>query len=134
MPFRIELHEPEGILEVIYPVTPTLQDVEDYARNVRARIDAMAGRRWVCLVDQRDVGALSPEIVEVVADLNAYAEQHGMRRAARVVSSAVARLQSTRLVREAMLRTEFRVFESRDEAMAWLRAPRPTSTIPPRSR
>jgi hypothetical protein len=134
MPFRIHWHEAEEILEVIYPAAPTQPEVDEYARAIRARIDALGGRRWACLVDQREVGAMPPEIVEVVADLNAYAQQHGMRRAARVVSSAVARLQSTRLVREAMLRTEFRVFESREEAMEWLEAPGPTSTIPPRSR
>ena len=134
MPFRIEWHEGDGILEVVYPAAPTLGDVDTYAREVRARIEALAGRPWSCLVDQRVVGAMAPEAVQVIAELNAYAQATGMVRTARVVGSAVARLQSTRMVREAALRTEFRVFESRDEALTWLRAPISTSSLPRRTR
>lgn len=134
MPFRIVWHEKDTILEVVYPAVPTVQDVEDYSRAVRGRIDMIRGRPWACLVDQRAVGAMPPEVVQVIADLNAWAQKRNMRRTARVVTSAVARLQSTRLVREAMLHTEFRVFESREDALTWLRASDPSSTPPAQRR
>jgi hypothetical protein len=43
-----------------------------------------------------------------------------MLRSARVVTSAVAGLQSARMAREASLRVPVRTFESREEALTWL--------------
>jgi hypothetical protein len=49
-----------------------------------------------------------------------------MRRSARVVSTAVASLQTHRMAREASLRVEVRSFTSREEALAWLQQARTT--------
>jgi hypothetical protein len=131
MAFRIQLHEAEGILEVAYPRQPTGVDVEDYARKIKKYIDDLERKTWSCLVDQTELQVMDPTHVERIAELNAYAQARGMLRAARVVASAVGRLQSQRVMREAALRTEFRMFSSREEALSWLKQPPSTPSLPP---
>src|SRR5436190_1584954 len=100
MPFEIVVHERERILEIIYPPRPTAEDIDDYVRRVRSAIERLGGT-WSCLVDQRKVQVLPPELVDRASALNAFAEERGMRRSARVVASAMAGLQARRLGRGA---------------------------------
>jgi hypothetical protein len=120
--FRIVVHADvrPRIVEVIYPPTVTVSGVEDYVRRIKATMDQQK-TEWVCLVDQRDLTVMPPELVEKIAFLNAYAQKRRMKKTARVVSSAVATLQAARISRDS-LRTEtpLRTFTSRDEALAWL--------------
>lgn len=130
MPFEIRLHE-DSIIEVVYPAQPTAPEVVDYSSRIRKEIDLMRGRGWSCLVDQRQLIVMDPALVDRIAELNAYAQKRGMKRAARVVTSAIGRLQSARVMRDAALRTDFRVFTSRDEALAWLKGPPSSPELPP---
>jgi hypothetical protein len=120
VPFDIVVHEADSIIEVIYPETPTAADVEDYVRRIK---EAIARRRgpWSCLVDQRRLHVLSDTLYERIAGLNAYAQERGMKQSARVVASAVATLQATRMRRQAALTSPVKSFTSRDDAIAWLR-------------
>jgi hypothetical protein len=120
--FRIAVHADvrPRIVEVIYPAMVTASDVEDYVRRIKVTMDQQK-TEWACLVDQRDLTVMPPELVEKIASLNAYAQKRRMIKTARVVSSAVASLQAARISRDS-LRTEtpLRTFTSRDEALAWL--------------
>jgi hypothetical protein len=123
VPFDIVVHEADAIVEVVYPENPTQEDVDDYVGRVKKII---AGRQgpWSCLVDQRQLNLMPDRRYEQVAALNAYAQQHGMKQSARVVSrraAAVATLQTTRMRRQASLSRPVRTFTSRDDAIAWLR-------------
>jgi hypothetical protein len=120
VPFEIVVHKADSIIEVIYPETPTQEDVEDYVSKVKK---AIAGQRgpWSCLVDQRRLHLMPDALYEQVTGLNAFAQQHGMTQSARVVSSAVATLQATRMQRHAAIKRPVRTFTSRDDAIAWLR-------------
>src|SRR5579871_4003006 len=127
----IRLHEGDRILEVVYPAQPTAAEVDSYAQSIRRYIDHLGGRSWSCMVDQTQLQVMDPAHVDRIAELNSYAQARGMTRAARVVTSAMARLQSQRVMREAALKTEFRIFSSRDEALSWLKAPSSTPSLPP---
>jgi hypothetical protein len=120
--FRIVVHADvkPRIVEVIYPPTVTVSNVEDYVRRIKVTMDQQK-TEWACLVDQRDLSVMPPELVEKIASLNAYAQKRRMKKTARVISSAVAGLQAARISRDS-LRTEtpLRTFTSRDEALAWL--------------
>jgi hypothetical protein len=120
--FRIVVHTDvrPRIVEVIYPATVTAPDVEAYVQRIKVTMDQQK-TEWACLVDQRNLTVLPPELVEKIASLNAYAQKRRMIKTARVVSSAVASLQAARISRDS-LRTEtpLRTFTSRDEALAWL--------------
>jgi hypothetical protein len=118
--FEIVVHKMERLLEVIYPERPDGADIADYSRRVKQSIDEL-GPGWDCLVDQRRLKLLAPELLDKVAALNAYAERHGMRRSARIVATAVAELQAARMVREAALQATVKSFSSREAALAWLR-------------
>ncbi|HEX9295996.1 MAG TPA: STAS/SEC14 domain-containing protein [Polyangiaceae bacterium] len=120
MPFEIIVHDAESIIEIIYPEKPTRGDVDDYVNRVK-KIISRRRAPWLCLVDQRQLNLMPDGLYEQIAALNVYAQQRGMIRSARVVSSAVATLQANRMQRQSGLERPVRTFTSRDEAVAWLR-------------
>jgi hypothetical protein len=122
MPFQIIVHEPERILEVIYPPQPTVADLDDYLARVKEAIEKLAGD-WSALVDQSQLRVMPAHMVSAMAKLNAYAQLKGMKRSARIVSTAASGLQAWRMTKQAMLSIPARTFEARDEALAWLKNP-----------
>lgn len=122
MPFQIIVHQPDRILEVVYPSQPTQADVDDYLARVRTEIEGLAGD-WSALVDQSQLRVMPSNVVAVMAKLNAFAQLKGMKRSARIVSTAASGLQAWRMTKQAMLTIPARTFEHRDDAIAWLRNP-----------
>lgn len=118
--FRITVHRREGIVEVRYPAHPTRDAVAEYVKQFREAIHAL-GERWHCLVDQRAITVLPPEVAAMVSELNQWAVEHGMERTARVLKpSAISEMQARRILREGGLENRGALFESRDEAWAAL--------------
>jgi hypothetical protein len=122
MPFQIIVHEPDRILEVIYPAQPTEADLKDYLARVKEAIEKLAGE-WSALVDQSQLRVMPGNMVAEMAKLNAYAQLKGMKRSARIVSTAASGLQAWRMTKQAMLSIPTRTFETRDEALGWLKNP-----------
>lgn len=122
--FEIVFHESERILEVRYPARPTLDSYTRYEKAVRETISALPGG-WLCLVDQSLLSVMPPELPPRIAELNAWAKQHGMSRTARVVKqSATAQLQVSRILEKSGNTTVGTQCTSRDEAWQHLTAPR----------
>jgi hypothetical protein len=121
MGFNIIEH-PGAILEFVYPERPSADDVAAYVSDVRRLIDRQRGP-WCCLVDQTALPVMPPEFVETVKGLNTYAAKRGMRKTARLVTSAVASLQAARFAREVHLAASLRTFTSRQAALTWLGEP-----------
>lgn len=134
MPFEILQHPGDAILElvpiveVIYPAEPTAEDIASYVARAHAVIDSQRGP-YCCLADQRALRIMSPELLATLGELNSYAYAHGMLRTARLVSSAIGGLQTRRLARDNQFEVE--AFESRDEALLWLREKQPTPSQRP---
>jgi hypothetical protein len=122
MPIQIIVHPPDRILEVIYPSQPTQADVDDYLARVRTAIEGLSGD-WSALVDQSQLRVMPANMVAVMAKLNAYAQLKGMKRSARIVSTAASGLQAWRMTKQAMLTIPARTFENRDDALNWLKNP-----------
>jgi hypothetical protein len=122
MPFEITIHEEDRIIDVVYPPRPSAEDVADYLKRIRQAISRL-GAPWSALVDQGQLRVMPPEMVATMASLNAYAQLHGMKRSARVVSDASSGLQAWRMTKQALLTIPTRTFESRETALAWLRNP-----------
>ena len=122
MVFEIIEHREESILEIRYPSHPTAEDIAEYVIAARQAIDRFTGP-WSCLVDQHSLVVLPPELAGQVAELNAYAAQRGMKQSARVISSAVAALQVSRLAKRD-IPVPVRTFSDRDTAFAWLKSQR----------
>lgn len=122
MPFQITVHEPDRILEVVYPPQPTQADVDDYLARVRGHIEAFNGE-WSALVDQSQLRVMPSNMVTIMAKLNAFAQLKGMKRSARIVSTAASGLQAWRMTKQAMLNIPARTFESREDALHWLKNP-----------
>jgi hypothetical protein len=122
MPFEITIHEEDRIIDVVYPPRPSAADMADYLKRIREAI-ARLGAPWSALVDQGQLRVMPPEMVATMASLNAYAQLHGMKRSARVVSDASSGLQAWRMTKQALLTIPTRTFESREAALAWLRHP-----------
>ncbi len=122
MPFQINVHEQDRILEVIYPPQVTAEDLSEYLTEVKKAITSLGGE-WSALVDQSQLRVMPPDVVSAMASLNAYAQLHGMKRSARVVSDAASGLQAWRMTKRAMLTIPTRTFETRSEALEWLKNP-----------
>ena len=122
MPFQIIVHEPDRILEVIYPAQPSEADLKDYVARVKEAIEKLAGE-WSALVDQSQLRVMPAPMVAEMARLNAHAQLKGMKRSARIVSTAASGLQAWRMTKQAMLSIPTRTFETRDEAIGWLKNP-----------
>ena len=122
MPFQINVHEADRILEVVYPSQPTQADVDDYLSRVRSIIEGLNGD-WSALVDQSQLRVMPSNMVAVMAKLNAFAQLKGMKRSARIVSTAASGLQAWRMTKQAMLNIPARTFESRADALSWLKNP-----------
>jgi hypothetical protein len=122
MPFQIIVHEPDRILEVIYPAQPSEADLKDYLARVKETIEKLAGD-WSALVDQSQLRVMPAHMVAEMARLNAHAQLKGMKRSARIVSTAASGLQAWRMTKQAMLSIPTRTFETRGEALAWLKNP-----------
>jgi hypothetical protein len=122
MPFQITVHEADRILEVVYPSQPSQADVDDYLARVRTTIEAFGGE-WSALVDQSQLRVMPSNMVTVMAKLNAFAQLKGMKRSARIVSTAASGLQAWRMTKQAMLSIPARTFESREDALQWLKNP-----------
>ncbi|MCP3141688.1 SpoIIAA family protein [Pyxidicoccus xibeiensis] len=122
MPFQINVHTQDRILEVIYPAQVTSEDLAEYLSDVKKAINAFNGE-WSALVDQSQLRVMPGDVVSAMASLNAYAQLHGMMRSARVVVDPPSGLQAWRMTKRAMLTIPTRTFESRGEALAWLKDP-----------
>ncbi len=122
MPIQTIVHQPDRILEVIYPSQPTQADLDDYLARVRTEIESLAGD-WSALVDQSQLRVMPSHMVAAMAKLNAFAQLKGMKRSARIVSTAASGLQAWRMTKQAMLTIPARTFESREEALHWLKNP-----------
>lgn len=122
MPFQINVHEADRIIDVVYPPQPTAEDVSDYLKRIRETILRLNGP-WSALVDQGQLRVMPPDMVAIMANLNAFAQLHGMKRSARVVHDAASGLQAWRMTKKAMLTIPTRTFETREDALVWLRNP-----------
>jgi stage II sporulation SpoAA-like protein len=120
MGFEIRVDAVAGIVEITYPARPTNSEIEAYVREIKAVMDRQP-KGWRCLVDQRQLAVMPPDLVERVGELNAYGAKRGMARAARVIATSVANLQTARMARQASLEVPIKTFTSRDAAMAWLK-------------
>jgi hypothetical protein len=121
MGFVIKVDAAAGIVEITYPARPTDSEIDVYVREIKAVMDVQP-KGWRCLVDQRQLAVMAPELVDKVAQLNAYGVKRGMARAARVIATSVANLQTARMARQASLEVPIKTFTSRDAAMAWLKS------------
>ncbi|WP_434383600.1 STAS/SEC14 domain-containing protein [Melittangium boletus] len=122
MPFQITVHEADRIIDVVYPPQPSAEDVEDYLKRIRETI-LRVGSPWSALVDQAHLRVMPPDMVATMASLNAFAQHHGMRRSARVVTDPASGLQAWRMTKRALLTIPTQTFETREAALAWLRNP-----------
>jgi len=122
MPFQITVHEADRIIDVVYPPQVTPEEMEDYLKRIREEIRRLSGD-WSALVDQSQLRVMPAGVVATMASLNAFAQHHGMKRSARVVTDSASGLQAWRMTRQAMLTIPTRTFETREAALAWLRNP-----------
>ncbi|WP_437276913.1 serine/threonine-protein kinase [Sorangium sp. So ce375] len=77
------------------------------------------GKPWYVLADIADFPPQRPEVSPYVEQTMAYAVEHGMRKAANLVNSALSKMQISRLS-AAMGLPEYSFFTAEADALAWL--------------
>lgn len=115
--FVVQVHERERVIEVTYPRRLSAEALDAYAAQLKAAVEKL-GEQWRCLVDQTSLDVIPPHLTDQITEMNRWALQHGLVRAARVVrKTAVGELQSKRIVRESGLGDAAHVCF--DRAQAW---------------
>lgn len=77
------------------------------------------GKPWYVLADIADFPPQKPDVSPYVEQTMAYAVEHGMRKAANLVNSALSKMQISRLS-AAMGLPEYSFFTAEADALAWL--------------
>jgi hypothetical protein len=114
--FDVRIHEKERIVEVIYPARVTAEAIAEYAERIRQAAAQLNGP-WRCLVDQRQLDVIPPDLTDAIAEMNRWALQNGLVGAARVVNrTAIGELQSRRILRESGLTESSDVYFEPSEA------------------
>jgi hypothetical protein len=90
-----------------------------YDRDLRAEFAPLEGAPFHVLADIREFPPQHPEIAAVHGQLMGHAAQHGMKRAASVVSSAMTELQIRRIASESGM-PELAFHRDSRAALQWL--------------
>jgi hypothetical protein len=119
--FVIVVHAAERIVEVIYPPHPTPDMFDAYQGRLEGVIEGLEGA-WMCMVDQRAMPVAPEGLTERIAEFNAWALEHGMKRSARIVQHRlVAKLQANHILQHSGVK-EASLHYSREDAWRWLLA------------
>lgn len=78
-----------------------IDEMREWASAVRSQLAATDGAEttWHCLVDMRELDAMSPQSRELMTDVKSECHDCGLDRVATVVSEATVRLQFTQMSR-----------------------------------
>lgn len=76
-----------------------IDEMQTWATTVRDALDGHESDEWHCLVDMRDLEAMSPESKELMTEVKTDCHREGLDRVATVVSDTTTRLQFQQMSR-----------------------------------
>ncbi|HLM72409.1 MAG TPA: hypothetical protein VK459_06955 [Polyangiaceae bacterium] len=120
--FLVTLDRARNIVRVKVWGFWTIDDAKAYWDEFKAKADMAAGKPWYVLADIADFSAQKPDVNVYVEKTMSYARTNGMVRAANLVSSALSKMQISRLSQETGL-PSFSFFQSESDAIRWLLTP-----------
>ena len=118
MPYEIHIDRPHRLLRVSFSGLPDADTFEAYFRDVKRHISDLTGDGgWFdFLFDLRETQVLEQQSLPQLQARARWYVDHGLRRSAMIVTSALLRMQTQRVAVD----DRFQHFTSEVEAMEWL--------------
>lgn len=94
---------------------------EQFRQEFIEKVNTMSksGQKWYILANLSNYPPQSEEVQKIVSEAMAFAKDHGLKKAARVINKMTTQLQFKRLSQEIDFQP-YAFFHSEEEARAWL--------------
>ena len=116
--FTITLDRERNILRLKTWGFWSSEDAEAFKNEFQEKAKVFTDEPWYVLADIVDWSVQSTEVQETVQQSMVFARNHGMKKAANIVSKALGKMQIKRMSESSAL--YFGYFDSEEEAFAWL--------------
>ncbi|MCK5743448.1 MAG: hypothetical protein KAH30_01810 [Caldisericia bacterium] len=103
-------------LKIVWNSHWTSSDVRSYFNDLKLTIRKLNDRYWTCIFDQRNFKLADQDASALLAQTGKWIIQNGLKKASIIVGSAVAKLQLTRMAKEAGTKGVIKYVLNYDEA------------------
>ncbi|MDI1481682.1 STAS/SEC14 domain-containing protein [Polyangium sp. y55x31] len=118
--FQIKLDKLNSQIEFSLEGLVQLDEMKQFVAELRRSAVTLTGSELKVFADMRKFRPASPDVVEVVREVQEFAKTMGVRRMASVLESEVLALHMSRLARETGADKFIRRFTDEQEAREWL--------------
>jgi hypothetical protein len=118
--YSIEINKQHALVEFSLDGTIRADEMMRFMNELKAATVSLAGTEMKVLVDVRTFRPASPEVAEMIRQVQANGLKDGVKRVAELVDSQVVALQLNRVARESGTDKILRRFSDAREARDWL--------------
>jgi hypothetical protein len=118
--YQIQTDKPNGIIEFVIDGYIRVEEMQRFVKELKQVMLGFAGREFKVKADLRTYKPASPEVTEIVREVQAFGLRSGMKRVAELVESQIVALQMNRVARESGMEKILRRFWEEAEARRWL--------------
>jgi hypothetical protein len=118
--YQIQTDKPNGIIEFVIDGYIRVEEMQRFVKELKQVMLGFAGREFKVKADLRTYKPASPEVTEIVREVQAFGLRTGMKRVAELVESQIVALQMNRVARESGMEKILRRFWEETEARRWL--------------
>jgi hypothetical protein len=118
--YSIEINKQHALVEFSLDGVIRADEMLRFMNELKAATVSLAGTEMKVLVDVRTFRPASPEVAEMIRQLQANGLKDGVKRVAELVESQVVALQLNRVARESGTEKILRRFSDAREARDWL--------------
>lgn len=118
--YRLDVDREQAIIELVLDGLIRQDEMSRFVEELRAATLGLVGRDIKIQADMRTFRASSPEVAEMLRDVQAFGLQNGVVRVAEMVDAPLAALQLNRVARESGTDKILRRFSDDAAARRWL--------------
>lgn len=118
--YRMDVDKQHALIDLVLDGLIRQEEMRKLAEEFKSIIRKLSGRSIKVKADMRTLRASSPEVAEMLGEVQRYAVQHGVMRMAELVDSPLVTLQLNRLERESGAAKIVRRFGDDQTALHWL--------------
>ena len=118
--YSIEINKQHALVEFSLDGIIRADEMMRFMNELKAATASLAGTEMKVLVDVRTFRPASPEVAEMIRQMQANGLKDGVKRVAELVDSQVVALQLNRVARESGTDKILRRFSEAREARDWL--------------
>jgi hypothetical protein len=118
--YQIQTDKPNAIIEFVIDGYIRVDEMLRFVKELKAVMQGFAGRDFKVQADLRTYKPASPEVTEIVREVQEFGVRSGMKRVAELVESQIVALQMNRVARESGMDKILRRFWDAAAARRWL--------------